>query len=200
MTQNNVDQLPMARLVLESERLRLRPLTLDDIDLTGVLFTDPEVMKYVAPVTAPENLLAETRQATRRGAGGRLGVWCVADRESAEKLGTAVLLPVPIEQEERDWSLLVDDGYPDAEIEIGYILKRGAWGKGVATEACRRLLRFGFEATDLDEIVAITAQDNAASQHVLRKCGFRNEGLRWAYATTVAGFRIDRRVWASDAR
>ncbi len=182
-------------LVLETERLRLRPVTLDDLDLARELFTDPEVMKFVADVTPEEDLLEETRKASNRGAGGRIGVWCVTDRRTGEKIGTSVLLPVPIECDDTDWSLVVEHAYPDAEIGIGYILKRSAWGKGIATEACRRLLRFGFEKTELDEIVATTDPENAASQQVLLKCGLRNEGTRRAYATNVTGFRITREQW-----
>ena len=116
-------------------------------------------------------------------------------RHSGEKLGTTVLLPVPVESDQMDWSLVAADYYPKAEIEVGYILKRAAWGRGIATEARGRLLRFGFEATDLDEIVAITDPDNVASQHVLLKCGLRSEGPRRVYATCVAGFRITRSQW-----
>lgn len=195
MARCNPTPLTSSELVLETERLRLRPVTLDDVDLAQELFTDPDVMKFVADVTPEEDLLEETRKASQRGAGGRIGVWCVTDRHTGEKIGTAVLLPVPIDCDDTDWSLVVQDAYPDAEIEIGYILKRAAWGKGIATEACRRLLRFGFEMTDLDEIVATTDPDNAASQHVLEKCGLRNEGIRRAYATEVTGFRITRRQW-----
>ena len=195
MAQTRPGPLDSSELVLETGRLRLRPVTLDDVDLARELFTDPEVMKFVADVTPEEDLLEETRKATQRGAGGRIGVWCVTDRRTGEKIGTSVLLPVPIDCDDTDWSLVVEDAYPDAEIEIGYILKPAAWGKGIATEACRRLLRFGFEMTELDEIVATTDPDNAASQHVLSKCGLRNEGIRRAYATDVTGFRITRREW-----
>jgi ribosomal-protein-alanine N-acetyltransferase len=132
---------------------------------------------------------------TGRGAGGRLGIWCVLRRETGEKLGTAILLPLPIEQDGTDWSLLQEDRYPDADIEVGYILKRSAWGNGYATEACRRLVQFAFEETKLDEIVAVTDPEHVISQRVLRKCGLRDEGLRRAYAHDIPAFRINRQQW-----
>jgi len=183
------------KLELETDRLFLRPLTRGDWNLALEMFTDPEVMKFVADVSSEEALAAEMKAFIRRGAGGRVGVWCVLQRETGEKLGTAVLLPLPIEESDTDWSLLQEDRYPDADIEVGYMLRRSAWGKGYATEACRRLVQFAFEETELDEIVAVTDPRNAVSQKVLRKCGLRAEGLRRAYADECSAFRMSRQQW-----
>ena len=182
-------------LELETDRLRLRPLALSDWDLISEMFTDSEVMKFVGNVSNEERAAAELRAAIRRGAGGRLGVWCVLLRETGEKLGTAALLPMPIEKKDTDWSLLQEESYPDADIEVGYILKRSVWGRGYATEACRRLVQFAFEETELDEVVAVTDPDNAVSQKVLRKCGLREEGLRRAYTEECSAFRLTRQQW-----
>ena len=183
------------KLELETDRLLLRPLAPGDWDLALEMFTDPEVMKFVADVSSEAVLAAEMKSFIRRGAGGRIGVWCVLHRETGEKLGTGVLLPLPIEESDTDWSLLQEDRYPDADIEVGYILRRSAWGKGYATEACRRLVQFAFEETGLEEIVAVTDPRNAVSQKVLRKCGLRDEGLRRAYADECSAFRMSRQQW-----
>ena len=182
-------------LELETDRLLLRPFANNDWEMALETFMDPEVMKFVADVGSEEALAEEMKTAIRRGAGGRIGVWCVLQRETGEKLGTAILLPLPIEEDDTDWSLLQVDRYPDADIEVGFILKRSAWGNGYATEACRRLIQFAFEETELDEIVAVTDPRNAASQKVLRKCGLRDEGLRRAYAEECPAFRIRRQQW-----
>jgi ribosomal-protein-alanine N-acetyltransferase len=189
------DGMSDVNLELETDRLRLRPLARSDWDLISEMCTDPEVLKFVGDVSNRERAAAELRAAIRRGAGGRLGVWCVLQRETGEKLGTAVLLPMPIEKKDTDWSLLQEDNYPDADIEVGYILKRSTWGRGYATEACRRLIRFAFEETELDEIVAVTDPDNAVSQKVLRKCGLRDEGFRRAYTEECSAFRLTRQQW-----
>jgi RimJ/RimL family protein N-acetyltransferase len=189
------DPMSGVNLELETERLFLRPLAENDWDMALETFTDPEVMKYVADVASEETLAEEMKTHIRRGAGGRIGVWCVLQRETREKLGTAILLPMPIEEKDTDWSLVQEDSYPDADIEVGYILKRSAWGNGYATEACGRLVRFAFEETGLDEVVAVTDPRNAASQKVLRKCGLRGEGLRRAYAVECSAFRISRQQW-----
>jgi len=195
MSEIHRDSMSGVNLELATDRLVLRPLVQDDWEMALEMFMDPEVMKFVADVSSEEALAEEMKAAIRRGAGGRIGVWCVLQRETGEKLGTAALLPLPIEEDDTDWSLLQEDRYPDAEIEVGYILKRSAWGNGYATEACHRLVQFAFEETELDEIVAVTDPRNAVSQKVLGKCGFRDEGLRRAYAEECPDFRISRHQW-----
>lgn len=195
MSEIDRDSVSDVNLELETDRLFLRPLTSDDWEMVLETFTDPEVMKFVADIGSEEALAEMMTSAVRRGAGGRIGVWCVLRRETGEKLGTAAILPLPIEEDDTDWSLLQEDRYPDAEIEVGYILKRSAWGNGYATEICRRLVQFAFEATELGEIVAVTDPRNAASRVVLGKCGFRDEGLRRAYADECSAFRMSRQQW-----
>jgi len=195
MSEIHRDSMSGVNLELETDRLFLRPLAQSDWEMALETFMDPEVMKFVADISSEEALAEEMKAAIRRGAGGRIGVWCVFQRETGEKLGTAALLPLPIEEDDTDWSLLREDQYPDADIEVGYILKRSAWGNGYATEACRRLVQFAFEETELDEIVAVTDPRNATSQKVLGKCGFQDEGLRRAYAEECPSFRISRQQW-----
>ena len=193
------EPLETCALVLETERLRMRPLGEEDLDLAHEIFLDPDVVRYVCELSKPENLASELETCMARGAGGRLGVWCVMDKASSEKLGTGVLLPLPLDEDDTDWSLLVEDRYPDAEIEIGYMLKRSAWGRGIATEVCTLLVRFAFEQTALAEVVACTDPENLASQNVLKKSGFRDVGLRRAYGTQCPGFLVTRQEWLEIA-
>ena len=60
--------------------------------------------------------------------------------------------------------------------EIGYWLGRGAWGRGIATEAVRALSSHGLEALGLERIEAHVFAWNRASMRVLEKCGFAREG------------------------
>jgi RimJ/RimL family protein N-acetyltransferase len=138
--------------------------------------------------------------ATRRGAGGRIGIWCATRRDTGEKIGDGVLLPLPIEAGDTDWSAVVPEDYPPGPVEIGYLLVPSAWGQGFATEICARLLRFAFEETDLAEVVAVTDPDNARSQRVLAKCGLGPLGRRRAYAQDdVAWFAVTREAWRAAA-
>ena len=61
---------------------------------------------------------------------------------------------------------------PDTdEVEIAYMLDRGFWRRGLATEAAKESLRFGFEQLNLENIVAIVHPDNSASNRVAEKLG-----------------------------
>ncbi|NNE23123.1 MAG: GNAT family N-acetyltransferase [Rhizobiales bacterium] len=189
-------------LILRTDRLLLRPLADGDIDICLALFTDPEVMKYVRAPKTRKMVEDDLVKICQRGGGGAIGVWCVTDCVTGEKLGTSVLLPLPVDQDDHDWSILQGEGYPPGEIEVGYILKPSAWGRGIASEACARLLRFAFEETPLEEIVAVTDPDNAASQNVLTKCGLVRQHDRRAYNhDDVPAFRISKVQWlARQAR
>ncbi len=183
-------------LIFESERLQFQPLATDDLDLVIEQWTDPEVVKYIADRTYSEAELKEEMSLfTRRCAGGCIGIWRLTEKATGDKIGTAVLLPMPVELDDTEWDLLVGDDIPDGDIEVGYILKRTAWGKGYATEACKRMLRSAFEETPLNVVLACTAIDNAASQHVLTKCGLTPMGTIRAYQEDIPGFRITKDEW-----
>lgn len=190
-----VPPVPPEDLVLRTERLELRPLTLADEDLAVALFTNPEVVKYVCDVYSPDEIQDHLPIEVRRAAGGRIGIWTATLFDTGAKIGTCILLPLPIETDDTDWSLMIGGRYPDAEIEVGYMLLPAYWGQGFASEICTRLLQFAFEYTALDEIKAVTDLGNLASQRVLQKCGLSAEGARRAYAEECAGFGITRQAW-----
>lgn len=183
-------------LTFESDRLRFEPLTEGDLDLAVEQWSDPEVIKYVADRTySEEELRAELPLYVRRCGEGCIGIWRLTVRATGEKIGTAILLPMPVELDDTDWDLLLGEDIPEGDIEVGYILKRSAWGKGYATEACARMLQFAFEETPLSEVVACTDRENYASQRVLTKCGMKSVGMIRAYQDDLPGFLLSRADW-----
>ncbi|MEO9827721.1 MAG: GNAT family N-acetyltransferase [Paracoccaceae bacterium] len=183
-----------------SDRLRLTPLSWSDFDLALEMFTDPEVMRYVGDLMDEEIIRAGMPDSLKRGGDGWIGIWCVSERESGEKLGTAFLLPMPVEEDDIDYSLVIPGKIPDGDIEIGYCFKRSAWGQGYATEACSRLVRFAFEQTPLDEIVASFYDEHEASRNVLRKVGFIDRGTMRCYGEDADSYRITRQEWTQPER
>lgn len=191
-----ITQLSFEDLTLETERLILTPFRPEDVDIAKKVLCDEQVMRYVADPETPEAVETHMKDAVKRGAGGRIGIWCITRKDTGEKIGDTVFMPVPIDEDDYDWSLLVPDAYPDAHIEVGYLLIPAAWGQGFATETCQRLVRFGFEMTTLDQIVACTDHDNANSQHVLQKSGLRRNGVKRVYAEDgVPWFELTRAEW-----
>ena len=147
----------------ETDRLRLRPRTMDDLADCLALNSDPEVVRYIAgPWSDPE---ASRRHLIRRleatyPAG--LGYWSIFARSQPERfLGWVLLIPL--------------DGHgPD--IEIGWRLARSAWGSGYASEAAAALLRYGRETVGLDEIIALIDPLSGRSIRVAEKIGMRFAG------------------------
>ena len=181
--------------VLTSRRLTLVPFSDSDVDIAIELFADPTVRRFTGGAMKPEAIRAEMGHWVRRGGNGCIGVWCITLTDSGEKLGSVALLPMPIDDKITDWSLLVPDRMPDADIEVGYFLKPAAWGKGIATEACRRVVRCAFEESALDEIFATFDPGNTASRRVLLKAGFTDRGTRRSYGEDGPDFRITREEW-----
>jgi len=84
-------------------------------------------------------------------------------------------------------------GQPEPEVK--YALRRSHWGSGFATEAVRGLVRYGFEAHGLREMIATAAPENAASHRVLAKAGFDRGALR----TNDDGSRTQLFHWRSPS-
>ena len=147
----------MMKLTLETDRLRLRPFRLDDAEAMFTRWTsDDEVTKYLTWLTHTD--IEQTRALLAR--------W-VAEYEQPERLNFA------IELKEEGNKLIggidvvhYDEGMP----VIGYNLSRAYWGRGIMTEACRRVLDYlfsqGFEAVKIDAMV-----ENVGSNRVIQKCG-----------------------------
>ncbi|PLX39178.1 MAG: GNAT family N-acetyltransferase [Hyphomicrobiales bacterium] len=149
----------------ETERLLLRPRTMDDFDACLAMDRDPLVTRYVAGPwsdRAAHEQFVRARMASDYDSG--LGYWSIfAKVDPATFLGWVLLIPV-------------DAVGP--EIEIGWRLVRSAWGKGYASEAARPVVAHAFETLKLDIIIADIHPDNTASMRVAEKAGlvFRRDG------------------------
>ena len=158
----------MAAPTLTTERLVLRQFTLADVDAHhGQVGGDPRVTW-----SGQARTLAQTRE---RIAGyiadwdaREFGMWAVVDRETDAVIGHAGLQP------------LEDTG----QVEIGYYLGHGAWGRGLASEAGRAVVSHA-DRIGLAEIVAVVRPENAASQRVVAKLGFEPAGTGRHYDADV---------------
>ncbi len=182
-------------LELLSERLVLRPFAAADADIAVQNFTDPDVMRYAGGAMEAADIYDAVPKWTRRGGNGCVGIWCIRTRDREEKLGSMALLPLPVDRKDTDYDQVVMGHMPEGDVEIGYFIKRSAWGRGYATEACRRTLEFAFEESPLEEVVATFDPGNKGSRNVLLKSGFVDHGTRRCYGTTGPDFRITRREW-----
>jgi ribosomal-protein-alanine N-acetyltransferase len=92
--------------------------------------------------------------------------WAIELLERGEMIGTVGLLRFDFEHR---------------HAELGYDIARRWWGRGLAPEAARAVIRYGFSVLGLHRIEAGVLPENAASVRVLQKLGFVEEGTRRDY-------------------
>lgn len=166
---------------LETDRLRLRPFVTEDLPAHGHLYADPEVTRYLAggPYLGDQARLRSER-AVRRFVGhwqGRgFGVWAVLDRASDAFLGQCGLNTID----------------ETGEVEVLWALARPAWGRGLATEAARAALDWGFDVAGLPAVIAIVAPENTASLRVMQKIGMQYSGCARYFGLDVVRYECAR--------
>jgi ribosomal-protein-alanine N-acetyltransferase len=149
---------------LRTPRLRLRPFTEADGPSHLALYQDPEVTRQLGggPFVG-DQIAARSRRAVekfvRHWAEKGYGVFAVEDLRTGRFLGQCGLNTID----------------ELGEIEILYALERAVWGQGLATEAARSAVAYGFDEVGLSRIVAVTRPEHARSRHVLEKLGMRYE-------------------------
>lgn len=129
-------------------------MTLEDADAFFRLNSHPDVMRYTGEpplpsVEAAREAIAGYRDWDDPG----YGRWACVLRDEGAMIGFCGLKFLP----------------ELGETDIGYRLHPDYWGRGLATEAARATLHYGFETLDLEEIVALVLPGNAASVRVLQK-------------------------------
>jgi len=166
----------MAVPVLETERLFLRPFSMDDLDDLVDILSNPEVTRYLAGDGTPsrehvERLLGRIKEHWEER---NYGWWAVCLKKDPKVIGWCGL------------GYLEETG----ETEVLYMLDVPFWGKGIATEAALASLRYGFEQTDLQRIIALAFPDNIASQRVMQKCGMSYEKEAPYFGYNLVCFQI----------
>lgn len=149
--------------ILETERLLLRRLVMDDLDALYKLYSDPEVRQYY-----PEGVLnyEETREELEWFLNGHpkhpeLGLWATIHKPSGKFVGRCGLLPWTIEGRH--------------EVEIAYLLDKEFWGQGLASEGALAIRDYAFKKLGLPRLVCLIDPKNIASQKVAEKIGMTLE-------------------------
>ena len=180
---------------LETDRLLLRRFTADDADALYDLDSDPDVVRFTdlggpPPYAAYRDRILPRNLAYYQTYAG-YGYWATIEKSTGDFLGWFHFRPAAAD--------------PD-EIELGYRLKKSAWGKGYATELSRALIRCGFTELGTACVTATALAENRASIRVMEKAGLRFERT-WSYefadphtgqvtAHPAVKYRLNRRDFA----
>jgi RimJ/RimL family protein N-acetyltransferase len=146
---------------LETDRLVLRRFTTGDVNNLVGLDADPDVMRFVSGgiPTSREEIENEFLPAflgyyQRYQA---FGFWAAIEKSTGDFLGWFHFRP--------------RQGSPPGQVELGYRMRKSAWGKGYATEGSRALIRKGFTESGVQRVTAEAMAANIASRRVMDKAG-----------------------------
>uniref|UniRef100_UPI0032B01840 GNAT family N-acetyltransferase n=1 Tax=Sphingomonas sp. AR_OL41 TaxID=3042729 RepID=UPI0032B01840 len=163
--------------MLESARLRLRPMTLDDAAAIHLVYADEMAMRWWSH--APHISVEETRESLARHiADPAWRSWAITLAGDDTAIG----------------SLAAHEKRQGKVVEIGYSLVRSHWGQGYAREAVARLIDRLIREEGMRRVFADTDPENDASNRLLESLGFAREGhLRGEWETHI-GVR-DSLIW-----
>lgn len=151
----------MPTLHLETERLELRPLALEDLDDVASMLGDAEALRlWGGPLDREGARHWIERNLARYEAEG-IGRCAVILRATGVLVGDCGLIITLVE------------GRP--EVELGWIVRRAYWRTGIATEAATAWRDFGFDTLGLERIVSMIGAENVASRRVAEKLGMTVE-------------------------
>jgi ribosomal-protein-alanine N-acetyltransferase len=150
-------------IILETPRLVLRRLLPEDLAGLFALYRDPEIRRYF-----PEGTLSygETKEELEWFLDGHperpeLGLWATIYKETGALIGRCGLLPCVI------------DGH--AEVEVACLLDKAYWGRGLASEAARGIVRYAFDQLNLSRLICMIDPENQASINLAIRMGMAFE-------------------------
>lgn len=161
-------------IVVETPRLILRQLTLDDLDELAKLYADPVVRKFYHPsILTREEVKPKLERMISCYEQRGFGLWATTYKADNKFVGQCGLIAQII------------DGQP--EVEIGYMLAKEYWGQGLATEAAIAIRNYGFEQVGCDRLISLIDPGNIASQKVAAKVGlsYEKDSVMWGKTVRV---------------
>lgn len=165
------------KVIIETPRLLLYEMAVEDAENFFLLNSDWEVMKYTGDVAFKDvedarQLVLNYPQYKKYG----YGRWTVKLKENGEFLG---------------WCGLKFNEDIE-EVDIGYRLFRKHWNKGYATEASQASLQHGFEQHGIQRIIGRAHKDNGASIRVFEKLGMHFETYYFDEGVENVRYAIER--------
>ena len=149
-----------SRLIIETERLIIRPFREEDFEPAYRMNLDAEVTKYTGDggVVSREETERRIREDVftdyEKHGFGRLAVELKSENKFIGFTGLKYLEDLK-------------------EVDLGYRFMKNYWGMGIATESAKASINLGFEKLGLSKIIAMTLPENTGSIHVLDKLQFK---------------------------
>jgi RimJ/RimL family protein N-acetyltransferase len=164
--------------LLETERLRLRPYRRGDVEALAPMFGDAEHMRFYPSVFSLEQTEAWVDRQFERYRDDGFGLWVIEDRATGAVLGTA------------GPTIQVVEGI--GEIEIGWHVRTGWKGRGIAPEAAAAARDWAFENLDAGHLISLVRPENRASARVAEKIGMHVDRQVEHHGLAHLVYRVDR--------
>lgn len=151
-----------AKHTLQLDDFTMRSLQPADLDALAAIWADPEVTRFLPSRGVPiprENAEKSLKSFINHWQQRGYGVWAIIENDSARMVGYCGLRYL----DEID------------EVEVLYGLAKEYWGRGIATQAAKAAVSYGFNVANLDKLIAMALPNNFASRRVIEKAGLQYE-------------------------
>src|SRR5262249_62007705 len=164
---------------IRTTRIVLRPITIADLDELHRVWTDPEMRRFIwdGVAISRDDAAQLIARSTDYFEVLGFGLWATRFAGEADIIGFCGF-----------WYFR-----DPPELELIYGLLPLYWGKGMATEAVRAIIRFGFDQLSLQWIVGSTDAVNAASCRVMERAGMRFADRAIAHGIDTIYYKVSRR-------
>ncbi|GHO89307.1 hypothetical protein KSZ_73130 [Dictyobacter formicarum] len=148
-------------IILETEHLQFRPLTLDDLDDMTALYTDPEVTRFLGGPRSRDEVQRVLKGYIREYQIYGHSFFATIRKSDQSFIGHCGLLKQEVQGQE--------------EIELAYVLARPYWQNNLALEGTEALKNYGFQQLGFQRIISLIPPDNTVSIHIAEKIGMHYE-------------------------
>jgi [ribosomal protein S5]-alanine N-acetyltransferase len=162
---------------LQLDGFTMRSLQYSDLDDLAGIWSDPEVTRFLPSQGVPisrENTEKTLQSFLDHWQQRGYGVWAIFETHRSQMVGYCGLR------------------YLESlnEVEVLYGLNRAYWGRGIATQAAKAAVLYGFNVANLDRIIAMALPDNFASRRVMKKAGLQDEKQIYIFNLDVLYYSI----------
>src|SRR5208282_5034154 len=134
------------KVILETPRLILREMSMDDLDFVAVMLADPEVMRYYPKCYTRDEAAAWVQRSMDRYARHGHGLWLVSDKATGQAVGQVGLVTQTVRGLE--------------EREVGYLIHRPYWRQGLATEAATACRDYAVQVLGSQRVISLIRPEN----------------------------------------
>jgi ribosomal-protein-alanine N-acetyltransferase len=153
---------PAEPTILQIDGFMMRPLQHSDLEALAAIWADPDVTRFLPSRGVPiskENTEKSLQSFIEHWQQRGYGIWAIIENSSSQMIGYCGLR-------------FLDELN---EVEVLYGLAKVYWGRGIATQAARAAVFYGFNVANLDKLIAMALPDNLASRRVIEKAGLQYE-------------------------